>query len=220
MIQKLQVIFEDDDLIVIDKPAGISVYAGNGRKDETTIVGLIRNKVADSDRERPGIVHRLDRDTSGVLIIARTVLAKQLLQQQFKARTVKKTYVALVVGHPEHERAVLDWPIGRNPKNPLKKAVVGRGRPSITEYKVQQGFRNTTLLEVYPKTGRTHQIRVHLSHLGHPVVGDKIYGKADPNLSRQFLHSCSLTLDLPGGARRTFTTALSRDLRNYLSALK
>ncbi len=216
----LDIIYQDKLVIVIDKPAGISVHVGQGRAGEQTIVDLIRDKVKDSDPERPGIVHRLDRDTSGVLIIAKDVKTKVFLQQQFKGRQVKKVYLALVRGVPKLERAILDWPIGRHPRNPLKRAIRPSGKPAQTEYKVKQRFGNKyALLEVYPKTGRTHQIRVHLAHLGHPVIGDRIYGKTEPNLPRHWLHAYKLTIKLPNGVSKTFTSPLPDDLKEFLETL-
>lgn len=216
---KLTRLHEDDDVLVIDKPAGINVHAGAGHADEDTVVDFIQDKVEDDGSGRPGIVHRLDRDTSGVLVTAKHAEAKKLLQEQFKSRQVQKQYVALVVGRPRHSRAVLNWPIGRHPKNPLKRAVRGNGREAITGYTTLEEFDGYTLLELKPKTGRMHQIRVHLAHLGHPVVGDALYGKHVPGLDRHFLHAQSLTVRLPSGASRQFTAELPRELKEFLGKL-
>ena len=216
----LTLLHEDEQLIILDKPAGVSVHPGQGRVGVQTIVDLIRDKVNDPDSERPGIVHRLDRDTSGVLVIAKDAKTKAFLQQQFQQRTVKKVYLALVNGVPKLEHAILDWPIGRHRQNPLKRAVIGRGKPAQTEYKIKKTYLGPyALLEVSPKTGRTHQIRVHLAHLGHPVVGDRLYGRRPNGLKRHWLHAHKLTLKLPSGSRKTFTSPLPKDLKAFLKKL-
>ncbi|MBI4101268.1 RluA family pseudouridine synthase [Candidatus Microgenomates bacterium] len=229
----MQVIYEDKSVLVVDKPAGMSVHPGHGHKGEKTVVDFVRDKVADPDKERPGIVHRLDRDTSGVLIIAKNPKAKAFLQQQFKARKVKKTYIVLVHGVPKLRHAILEWPIGRHPKNPLKRSVKGSGKPAITEYKIVKAFQlgkavskvqpwkreGVSLLEVYPQSGRTHQIRVHLSHLGYPIVGDKLYGRTNDHLNRQFLHAAKLTLKLLSGQPKTFVSPLPKALGTFLATL-
>jgi 23S rRNA pseudouridine1911/1915/1917 synthase len=195
------------------------VHPREGDRSEQTVVDEIRDKVEDTDTERPGIVHRLDKDTSGLLIIAKNPKAKAFLQAQFKDRNVKKTYIALVHGHPENDEAIIELPIGRHSRNPMKRAVVGSGKESTSHYKVIKKFNDHSLLEVYPKTGRTHQIRVHLSHLGNPIVGDSVYGRSSQELSRQFLHAHKLEIDLPNGQHKTFTSPLPPDLKAFLPDL-
>jgi len=211
----MKAIYEDPDIIVLDKPAGVLTH---GSEDESlpTVVDEVRGKVDDPDPLRPGIVHRLDKDTSGVLLIAKNLPAKRWLQSQFKNRKVEKTYIGLVHGHVEHKQAVIDLPIGRHPKNPLKRAVRGNGKPAQTSYKLLKEYRNASLLELRPKTGRTHQIRVHLAHIGHPIVGDTLYGKADSNLKRHFLHASRLIIALPSGQSKSFRSPLPGDLESYL----
>lgn len=211
----LHTIFEDADVLVIDKPAGLVVHAGNMKGTGKTLVDLIRDKVADPDEQRPGIVHRLDKDTSGVLVIAKNPSAKAFLQAQFKQRLVKKEYLAAVVGRPRLSRARLDWPIARHVKNPLKRMVRPNGKPAITEYEVLESRNGMSLLCVRPLTGRTHQIRVHLSHLGHPVIGDWLYGRTDSRLARHFLHALSLQLQLTDGANQPFRSPLPADLSAF-----
>ncbi|MBI3983964.1 RluA family pseudouridine synthase [Candidatus Microgenomates bacterium] len=219
----LQVIYTDADVIVIDKPAGLLVHPGHGREGETTLVDLLRLRLG----HEPYLVHRLDRDTSGVMIVAKTNGAKLYLQRQFAKRHVAKSYTALVKGRPEHAEAVLDWPIGRHRQNPLKRAVVGTGKPAQSHYKVVQVYKcdkvrpcHYSLVEVKPETGRTHQIRVHLAHLGHPIIGDALYGVPEPRLGRQFLHASSLHLQLPSGHSQTFQSRLPIQLQRFLDQLE
>lgn len=216
----MRTIFQDENALVLDKPAGVSVHPRDGDAVEKTIVDEIRDRVEDSDQFRPGIVHRLDKDTSGIIIVAKNPKAKAFLQAQFKDRKVQKTYIALVHGHPEQDEAIIDLPIGRHSRNPMKRAVVGNGKEAITRYKVTKKFKDYALIEAYPKTGRTHQIRVHLAHLGHPIVGDSVYGKSDSRLKRQFLHAHKLEITLPNGTRKTFTSPLPPDLKTFLNSLK
>jgi 23S rRNA pseudouridine1911/1915/1917 synthase len=216
---KVNILYQNNDLLVVDKPAGMMVHAGKGREDEPSVVDVVRKMVKDTDPLRPGIVHRLDRDTSGVMVIARNAPTKSFLQSQFKARSVQKVYVALVVGKLKLKEAILDWPIGRSPKNPLKKAIKPGGKPAQTYYKVIKEFSGFTLLELKPKTGRTHQIRVQLAHLGHPIVGDALYGKIDPKLNRHFLHAARLTLTGPDGTRRQHSSPLPSELKDLLNRL-
>ena len=215
----MQILYEDDDVLVVNKPAGIAVHGGPNVSGQT-VADYFKDKITDSDKERSGIVHRLDKDTSGVIIMAKNPQAKKFLQKQFKDRTVQKTYIALVRGKPKHPEAILDWPIGRNPKNPLKQAVVGQGKSAVSHYKTLQEFNGYTLLEVMPKSGRTHQIRVHLSHLGHPVVGDRVYGTDEPKLNRYFLHAKKLQIVLPSGEQHDFESELPTELSEYLVGLK
>jgi len=210
----MKIIYEDSELLVIDKPAGIAVHPANGIPSGETILEQLEKRGL-----KPFIVHRLDKDTSGVLIVAKTAFAKNFLQKQFKERRVKKTYIALVAGRPSHVEAILTYPIARHPKNPLKRAVRASGKPAETHYKTLKKFTNSTLLEVKPTTGRTHQIRVHMAYMGHPIVGDALYGKNDATLNRQFLHATKLEVSHPGGGNRVFESSLPKDLRDYQNNL-
>lgn len=210
----MNVIYEDDDVLVVDKPAGVSVHPAHGIPRGETITEQI-----EKEGFKPFLVHRLDKDTSGVLVVAKTEEAKKYLQKQFQDREVQKTYITLVQGHLELPEAVITYPIGRNPKNPLKRAVRGSGKPSESHYRLTKQYSDASLLEVKPKTGRTHQIRVHLAHLGHPVIGDSVYGQPDPKLKRQFLHAHKIELRLPGGERKEFTSLLPNNLKLYLNRL-
>lgn len=215
------IIFEDKSVLVIDKPAGVSVQTDS----KAGISGELKKYLGDAIKKgsaEPELVHRLDKDTSGVLIIAKNIPTKVYLQRQFKDRQVSKKYWALVEGVPQHPEAVIDLPIGRSSKNPLKRAVRSSGKPAQTKYKIKQVYsakkdeRQYSLLEVSPATGRTHQIRVHLSHIRHPVVSDTLYGHKHPLLKRHWLHAYKLVLSLPSGQEHTFTAPLPSELSNLL----
>jgi len=204
---KVKIIYEDDNLLVIDKPAGV---------------------VAD---EIPRRIHRLDKDTSGILLVAKNDKALEFLQKQFKEREVKKKYLALVAGNLKKEEGVIETLIGRSPGDRRKQKVYLPGEPNaqekrkaVTEYKVLQRFENYTLIKVEPKTGRKHQIRTHLAYLGHPVAGDKLYGfKNQPRpegLKRQFLHASYLKVKLPNGKTKEFKSELPNELKLCLQNLK
>ncbi|MEK7693700.1 MAG: RluA family pseudouridine synthase, partial [Chloroflexota bacterium] len=166
---------------------------------------------------RPGIVHRLDRDTSGVIVVAKNDAAHNALAKQLKERSVEKTYVALVEGTPKPAEGVIDAPIARDPRNRQRMAVVERGRASTTAYKLIERFSGMSLVEARPKTGRTHQIRVHLAAIGHPIIGDRVYGKASPLVARQFLHARRIVFAHPRtGERVEFDAALPADLEDAL----
>ena len=216
----LNIIYEDDDLLVIDKPAGLTVHPAPGHDDHTLVNAILSHfpHLADiSDSLRPGIVHRLDKDTSGVMLVAKNRTAQINLVNQFKARSIVKAYMALVKGHLTPERGIIEAAIGRDSRNRKRMAVVSEGRESRTEYEVVQYIGNYTLLEIKPETGRTHQIRVHLAAIGYPVVGDKVYGVKSPFLSRQFLHACRLGFRLPSnGEYMEFTLELPPDLAQAL----
>ncbi len=214
----LNIIYEDDDLLVIDKPSGLTIHPAPGHPSHT-LVNAILSHLADlpDDSLRPGIVHRLDKDTSGVMVVAKNSLAQANLISQFKAHSVVKAYLVLVKGHLTPENGVIEAPIGRDPRNRKRMAVVTEGREARTEYRVIKYIDNYTLLEVRPETGRTHQIRVHLSAIGYPVVGDKVYGVKSAHLSRQFMHACRLGFKLPStGKYVEFTSELPSDLEQAL----
>ncbi|HEX8939082.1 MAG TPA: RluA family pseudouridine synthase [Candidatus Limnocylindrales bacterium] len=201
----LSVVYEDADLLVVDKPAGLVVHPAPGHEDGTLVNALLARGTeygGIAGVRRPGIVHRLDRDTSGLLMVGKTDAAQQSLMAQLKARRVKKTYLALVLGAVAASVGRIEAPLGRDPKNRLRMAVVPDGRPATTGYRVRERFAGWTLLELDLITGRTHQIRVHLAAIGHPVAGDAVYGtgtarRGPDGLDRLFLHSWRLQLVSP-----------------------
>jgi 23S rRNA pseudouridine1911/1915/1917 synthase len=217
----LDIIYEDDDLMVIDKPAGLTVHPAPGHPTHTLAHAILSHlpRPPDVGNIRPGVVHRLDKDTSGLILVAKNSRAHMNLANQFKARSVVKAYLVLVKGHLAPDDGVIEAPIGRDPRNRKRMAVVaeGRGRAARTRYHVVKYVDNHTLLEVTPETGRTHQIRVHLSAIGFPVVGDTVYGVKSPYLSRQFLHATRLGFKLPStGNYVEFQSELPPDLLQAL----
>ena len=222
----LEILFEDKQVIVINKPAGMVVHPAPGHTGGTLVNALLGRFPDISDPEqpdRPGIVHRLDRDTSGVLIVARNAEARRFLQRQFRKRATEKEYIALVVGVPETTRGTVEGPIGRHPSHRQKRAVVTTGRPAVTHYDTLEQFEDTTLLLVRPVTGRTHQIRVHLLAIGLPVAGDELYGprrRRIPGLQRHFLHAARLAIATPDGETRAFEAPLPEELEAVLRELR
>ncbi len=218
----LSIIYEDDDLLVLDKPAGLTVHPAPGHSSHTlanAILSHLSSLPDAGDWRRPGIVHRLDKDTSGVMLVAKNSAAQLSLANQFKARSVAKAYLVLVKGQLTPEDGVIEAPIGRDRRHRQRMAVVteDKGREARTRYHVINYIGNYTLLEVRPETGRTHQIRVHLAAIGFPVVGDKVYGVKSAYLSRQFLHACRLGFHLPStGEYVEFTSELPPDLAQAL----
>ncbi len=219
------ILYEDDDVLVIDKPAGLPVHPAPGHPGHTLVNGLLAylSTLPDTgDALRPGIVHRLDMDTSGVMLVAKNRVAHANLAEQFKSRSVAKVYLALVRGRLSPEDGAIEAPIGRDPRNRKRMAVVAehRGRPARTGYHVVRYTDSYTLLEVTLETGRTHQIRVHLAAIGHSVVGDTTYGVSSPYLSRQFLHSYHLGFCLPAtGEHVEFESELPADLQQALAGI-
>jgi 23S rRNA pseudouridine1911/1915/1917 synthase len=225
----LSVIYEDQDVVVLDKEPGMVVHPAPGHPGGTLVNGLLYRYPAISiaGSNRPGIVHRLDKDTSGVMVVALSDRAQTSLVAQWQARAVDKRYVALVVGNIEEDEATIDAPIARDPANRLRMAPVRGGRDALTHFTVEQRFGDATLLNVQIETGRTHQIRVHLAMIGHPVLGDNLYANARArqvlstlDLGRQFLHASRLTIALPDGETRTFESPLPADLRVVLERLE
>jgi 23S rRNA pseudouridine1911/1915/1917 synthase len=216
----LNIIYEDDDLLAVDKPAGLTVHPAPGHPSHTLVNAILAHfpHLADiGDWLRPGVVHRLDKDTSGVMLVAKNSAAQADLAQQFKAHSVAKAYLVLVKGHLTPENGIIEAAIGRDPHNRKRMAVVKGGKEARTEYRVIKYIGGYTLLEVSPETGRTHQIRVHLAAIGFPVVGDKVYGVKVPLLSRQFMHACRLGFRLPSsGEYVEFTSELPADLAQAL----
>jgi 23S rRNA pseudouridine1911/1915/1917 synthase len=222
----LTIIYQDGDIIVLDKPAGLTVHPAPGHPSGTLVNALLAacpDLRGIAGTLRPGIVHRLDKDTSGLMVVAKNDRAQRSLQRQLKDREVHKTYLALVQGIPKPREGLIEAPIGRHPKNRKKMAVVAGGRESTTRYRVREeiGGGRYSLLEVEPVTGRTHQIRVHLAALGHSVVGDTTYGRRSAVIERQFLHAHKLAFAMPLGGRTVeFESPLPPDLREALRLLQ
>lgn len=223
----LRILYEDAGIVVVDKPPGMVVHAGAGHSEGTLVNALLhhfKNLSSLNGDLRPGIVHRLDRDTSGVMVAARTDAAHQELARQFQERSVEKTYLALVERVPRRSEGRIETPIARDPVRRTRMTTrLASGRHALTAFETIQTFAGeAALLRVRIGTGRTHQIRVHLASIGHPVVGDRLYGaSAKPGLSRFFLHSSRLGLSLPGtGERKSFESPLPDDLESYLRDLR
>lgn len=233
----IDVVYEDQDLIVINKPAGMVVHPAAGNPSGTLANALafrFRELSISGGAARPGIVHRLDKGTSGLMVVAKTEAAHEDLSNQFRAREVFKSYVALVHGQVEKRKGQIDQPIARDPRNRIRMAVVRAGRPALSMYKVREAFDRFTLLDVELKTGRTHQIRVHLASMKHPVVGDDVYGggrdktiadaeikRSVAKLSRQFLHAAQLGFRQPTTHKSLkFISALPPDLESLLNLIK
>jgi 23S rRNA pseudouridine1911/1915/1917 synthase len=212
----LDIIYEDADMLIVNKPPGMTVHPSPGHTSKTLVNAILahcHDLSGIGGVLRPGIVHRLDRDTSGVIVVAKNDAAHNALAKQLKERSVEKTYVALVEGTPKPAEGVIDAPIARDPRNRQRMAIVDRGRASTTVYKVIDRFTGMSLVEARPKTGRTHQIRVHLAAIGHPIIGDRVYGKASPLVGRQFLHAQRIVFAHPRtGERVEFDAPLPEDL--------
>ncbi len=217
----LKIVYEDSVVIVIDKPAGLVVHPTLDHPSGTVVNALINHlgKQEESDSLRPGVVHRLDKDTSGLLVLGKTTAATDNLKKQFKDRLVSKNYLALVSGVVEKEKGVIEAPIARHPKFRSKFTVSADGRAAVTEYSVARRFKNATLVLLKPLTGRTHQLRVHLASFGHPIIGDKLYG-GKMLLNRQFLHASYLSFSHPvRNVKLEFESSLPDDLEKYLATL-
>lgn len=241
-MEQIVVIYEDGDVLVINKPAGISVH-GDGVGHGYTVAdwvlehypeleGVGEPSIGKSGEPipRPGIVHRLDKDTSGILIIAKNEGAYLFLKKAFKERDVKKIYWAIVHGHLKEKEGIINVPIGRSKSDPRRRTAIlkeshrkdKKTREAVTRYKVLKEEGQTSLVELYPETGRTHQLRVHLRYIGHPVIGDALYGSGKVSLvgmHRQALHARSLELNLPSGLRVTLTAELPKDFAEALKKL-
>jgi 23S rRNA pseudouridine1911/1915/1917 synthase len=231
----LNILYEDSDLAVVDKPAGIACHSGAGVRSGTLVNALLfrLKSLSGSDPSRPGIVHRLDKMTSGLLVVAKNDRSHRALAEQFKHRQVTKEYLALVYGKPVPARRTIDLPIGRDPKNRKKFSVrAHKTRNAVSHYEVSRECGPCTLLRVRIETGRTHQIRVHLAHIGHPVVGDILYGgnrsrnlpaaagQAVAEMQRHFLHACRLSFSHPQtGLPLDFTSPLPQELERLLSVM-
>ena len=210
----LPILYEDDDVIVVNKPSGLLTHAKGGLSDESTVAEIIRPKTSfATDTDRPGIVHRLDRDTSGLLIIAKNPESAAHLQRQFAERTAKKTYIAITDGKPKLNAAKIDLPIGRNPSAPSTFRIDPNGKPAQTTYHVLAENDAQSLVELKPTTGRTHQLRVHLAHLNTPILGDRVYGKSSD--CRMMLHAQKLEITLPSGERKVFEATIPDEFKRF-----
>lgn len=227
------IVYEDDDLLVVNKPAGMVVHLGAGRQSGTLVNALlyhVRQLSSVGGDNRPGIVHRLDKMTSGLMVVAKNDQAHRALANSFRARTVRKVYAALVHGSLARDEGVIDAPVGRDPRRRFRMKTGGIGaRESLTRYAVINRFARFTFIHAMPRSGRTHQIRVHLASIGHPVVGDTLYGaparirmegREEPTLPRTFLHAFELEFDHPStAARMTFEAPLPAELSAFLARL-
>lgn len=204
--QELPTVYLDDTVVVVDKPTGVLTHSKGAFNDEFTVADFMRRYTSyHVDTDRPGIVHRLDRDTSGVIIGARDDATALLLQKQFADRKAKKVYYAVLEGIPKNDKALIDVPIGRNPSLPSTFRVDPQGKPALTAYEVIATKGTRALVKLMPRTGRTHQLRVHMAYLGTPIVGDRVYGKA---ADRLYLHAASLEITIPPSDRRLFESPL------------
>ncbi len=217
----LRIAWEDEHLLVVDKPAGVVMHPGAGQTSGTLAHGLVDHGAAGGDAARPGIVHRLDRDTSGLLVVARSEEAHRRLQKLVRRRAFERTYLALVRGEPRSWRGTIDAPIGRDRSEPTKRSLdTDTPRPAVTHFEVERLLGRNALLRVRLETGRTHQIRVHLAAIDLPVVGDRVYGVPEPGLRRQFLHATKLALPHPfSGDRLEVESPLPDDLAAFLETL-
>lgn len=223
----LDVIYEDEDMLVINKPAGMVVHPGAGHATGTVVNAALAHSPemeGIGGEGRPGVVHRLDKDTSGILLLAKNDTTHRWLQDQFRLRKIHKVYIALVDGKPPTREGIIDASISRDPSHRKQMAVVqnDRGRDAVSRYLTLKEYGEQTLLEVHPSTGRTHQIRLHLAFIGCPITGDRLYGhkKTSLEISRHFLHAAKVTLELPGSKQEvTFEAPLPNDLVKVLDSL-
>ncbi len=213
---ELPIIYEDKDCVVINKPIGLLTHSKGAFNPEATVSTWLRGRMKAPEGERAGIVHRLDRATSGVMICAKTPEALVWLQKQFSQRKVKKTYLAVIEGELKEPEAIIDMPIERNPKQPQTFRVGSNGKAAVTAYTVLQHNDQYSLVELRPRTGRTHQLRVHLKQLGHPILGDTLYD--GQTASRLFLHAQELELTLPNKKRQVFTVSAPPEFKERLLA--
>jgi 23S rRNA pseudouridine1911/1915/1917 synthase len=212
---ELPILYLDDNVIVINKPVGVLTHSKGALNDEFTVAEFFRRyTTVGLDTNRPGIVHRLDRDTSGVMIGARNQEAATLLQKQFADRKTKKTYMAVTRGLLKEQQAKIDLPIGRNPSAPSTFRVDAKGKPAVTRYEVLAVQDRLSLVELRPETGRTHQLRVHMAHLGAPILGDRVYGRS---AERLYLHAAALEITIPVSQRMTFTAPVPPEFSEFFN---
>ncbi len=213
----LDVIYEDADLLIVNKPPAMTVHPAPAHPASTLVNAVLahcRDLSGIGGVLRPGIVHRLDRDTSGVIVVAKNDAAHHALARQLKDRRVEKTYLALVEGTPSPAEGVIDAPVARDPRRRERMAVIEGGREAVTAYRVIERMPGVSLIEARPRTGRTHQIRVHLAAIGHPIAGDRVYGRGSALVGRQFLHAARIAFTHPRtGERVEFDAPLPEDLR-------
>jgi 23S rRNA pseudouridine1911/1915/1917 synthase len=218
----LAIVYEDSEVLVIDKPAGLVVHPAPGHPHHTLVNALLAYcpDLPSDGSVRPGIVHRLDKDTSGLMVIAKSSTIQRALTEQLKSHSMIKRYMVLVKGHPAPEQGAIEAPIGRDQRNRKRMAVTSEGKEAHTLYQVVERFSGYTLVEATLETGRTHQIRVHFSAIGHPVVGDTTYGTKSPLVERQFIHACYLGFRLPSiGEYVEFSSELPQELKQVLEHL-
>ena len=221
---QVNIVYEDDDLLVVDKPPGLTVHPAPGHPEHTLANAVVSHltQPETGDSQRPGIVHRLDKDTSGLIIVAKNPSAHENLTRQFKERVVSKVYLALAQGHMTPDEGIIEAPIGRDRSHRERMAIsdASHGREARTVYRVLKHSGDYSLLELKPETGRTHQIRVHLAAIGHPVVGDKTYGRSSDLIGRQFLHAHRLRFRLPSSGKVIeLVSPLPQDLTEALKKL-
>lgn len=213
--KSLPVIYEDENVIVIDKPLGVLTHSKGALNDEFTVAEFVRAKTSyKQDTNRPGIIHRLDRATSGVIVAVKNDATASYISRQFSDRTVKKQYAAVTSGVPKQHEAVIDLPIGRNPSAPSTFRVDSKGKHAETYYLVDVQTDKHALVQLHPRTGRTHQLRVHLAYIGTPILGDVVYGSEKGE--RMYLHAHKLELTLPGGKRKVFESAIPSDFKRMV----
>ena len=219
-----EIVYEDDDILVINKPQGLVVHPCSSTKHGTLVNGLlyrVKNLSGINGKLRPGIVHRLDKETSGLLVVAKNDKAHISLAEQIKNKTCKRNYLAILEGNLKDDEGEIETKIGRDKKDRKKMAVVENGRVAITNYKVLERFKNACLVEFSLKTGRTHQIRVHAQFLNHPIIGDKVYGKEVKGLNGQLLHACILTFMHPSTHKEVlFEVKPPKYFEEYLEKLR
>lgn len=219
--KELPVIYEDDHVIVLNKPAGILTHAKGEVSEEFTVADYVRLRMTEKDTtNRPGIVHRLDRDTSGIIICAKDSETKGKLQKQFQDRKAHKTYLAIVKGTPKKPSATLDLPIERNPKKPSTHRVGVNGKVAITRYEVVASDGKHSVVRLHPETGRTHQLRVHMAYIGTPIVGDRLYGSEKSPINRLCLHAEALEITIPPSRRETFTAKPPADFEKLMDSIR
>ena len=215
---ELPIIYIDDNVIVVNKPLGVLTHSKGIMNDEFTVADFFKKySTYNIDTNRPGIVHRLDRDTSGVIIGARNHETATMLQKQFADRKTKKTYYAVLAGHPKIDKANIDLPIDRNPQAPSTFRVHANGKSALTKYEVLAVSDKYSLVKLQPKTGRTHQLRVHMQYINTPILGDKVYGKPSDRL---YLHAASLEITIPNGERRTFEAKIPDEFLKFFPGVK
>ena len=221
--KKINTYLVDEDIIVVEKPANMITHRASKNNDVSLcehIVNSYPEIKSVGDIDRPGIVHRLDKDTSGLMIIARSANAYEKLKEMIKERSISRNYEALVYGKPKLKEAIIDAPIIRDPKNPIKRRVSIGGKESKTSYRIKKNFEEYSLLDVKLFSGRTHQIRVHLEHVGHPVVGDNLYGNKKSKLTRSFLHSSKLEFFHPMKNKKLyFESPLPLELKKFIETI-